>query len=238
MSDLQWSLLVIGAVVVAAVYLYNWLQERRFRGRMQQAFGAAHEDVLLKAGVESALTDGRLEPQLVPPEPDRGERHAARAGPDADIENNFDAVLDYVAEIDADAPIADAVIAELTNKIASCGKPVHVAGLDASNEIWEDALRGRGGRFRRLRLSLQLVNRAGPVNPAQLAIFCDAVKSCADKIPAPANCPDTQAALKHARELDAFCADVDVAIGFNVVAAEGSSFPGTRIRAVAEAAGF
>jgi len=34
MSDLQLSLLVIGAVVVGAVYLYNWLQERRFRVRM------------------------------------------------------------------------------------------------------------------------------------------------------------------------------------------------------------
>ncbi len=235
MSDLQWSLLLIGAVVVAAVYLYNWLQERRFRSRMQQAFGAAHEDVLLKAGIESALTDGRLEPQLVPPEPDRGE---VRPGPGADIENNFDAVLDYVAEIDADAPIPDTVIGELTSKIASCGKPVHVAGLDASREMWEDAVRGRGGRFRSLRLSLQLVNRAGAVNPAQLAIFRDVVMSCADKIPASATCPDMQAALKQARELDGFCADVDVAVGFNVVAAEGSSFPGIRIRAAAEAAGF
>jgi FtsZ-interacting cell division protein ZipA len=71
-----------------------------------------------------------------------------------------------------------------------------------------------------------------------LATFCDAVKSCADKIPAPATCPDMQSALKQAREIDAFCADVDVAVGFNVVAAEGSSFPGTRIRAAAEATGF
>lgn len=241
MSDLQWSLLVIGAVVVGAVYLYNWLQERRFRHRMQQAFGTVHEDVLLKAGVESAMTDGRLEPQLVPPGPDRegGKPSAAsRSGSDPDVENDFDTVLDYVAGIDATAPIADAVIGELTSKIASCGKPVHVAGLDASSETWEDAVRGRGGRFRSLRVSLQLVNRAGAVNPAQLAIFCDAVKSCAGKIPAPFTCPDTQAALKHARELDAFCADVDVAVGFNVIAAEGSSFPGTRIRSVAEAAGF
>ena len=68
MSDLQLSLLVIGVLVVCAVYLYNWLQERRYYRRMQQAFGSAHDDVLLKAGVESALADGRLEPQIVPPE--------------------------------------------------------------------------------------------------------------------------------------------------------------------------
>lgn len=241
MSDLQLSLLVIGAVVVGAVYLYNWLQERSYRRRMQQAFGAGHDDVLLKAGVESALTDGRLEPQLVPQEPPgEGDRQAVASGPgpDTDSANGLDAVLDYVAEIDADGPIADALISELTSKIASCGKPVHISGLDVQSGTWEDAVRGRGGRFRGLRVSLQLVNRTGAVNSAQLATFCDAVRSCAEKIPAPATCPDTHAALKRARELDAFCADADVAVGFNVIAPEGATFQGTRIRAAAEAAGF
>jgi FtsZ-interacting cell division protein ZipA len=82
------------------------------------------------------------------------------------------------------------------------------------------------------------VNRGGAVNPAQLATFCDAVRQCADRIPAEAVCPDTHAALKVARELDQFCASVDVAIGVNVVAPEGASFAGTRIRALAEAAGL
>jgi len=241
MSDLQLSLLIIGAVVVGAVYLYNWLQVRSYRRRMQQAFGTEHDDVLLKAGVESALADGRLEPQLVPPEPLHEERKrpaAARAGADTDSTGDFDSVLDYVAEINADSPISDTMIGELTSKVASCGKPVHVAGLDDQRGTWEDAVRGRGGRFRTLRLSLQLVTRAGAVNLAQLATFCDGVKSCADKISAPVTCPDMHSALKQAREIDAFCAEVDVAVGFNVVAAEGSSFPGTRIRAAAEAAGF
>lgn len=240
MSDLQLSLLVIGAVVVGAVYLYNGLQERSYRRGMQQAFGAAHDDVLLKAGVESALTDGRLEPQLVPQEPPgEGDRQpVARPGPDTDSASGLDAVLDYVADIDADGPIADAIISELTSKIASCGKPVHISGLDVQSGTWEDAVRGRGGRFRGLRVSLQLVNRTGAVNSAQLAAFCDAVRSCAEKIPAPATCPDTHAALKRAHELDAFCADADVAVGFNVIAPEGATFQGTRIRAAAEAAGF
>jgi hypothetical protein len=124
------------------------------------------------------------------------------------------------------------------SKIASCGKPVHVAGLDPRNDAWEDVVRGKGGRYARLRLALQLVNRAGVVNPAQLATFCDAVRAGADKIPAPVACPDSHAALKNARDLDAFCADVDVAVGVNVIAPSGAIFPGTAIRAAAEAAGF
>lgn len=238
MSDLQLSLLVIGAVVVAAVYLYNWLQERSFHRRMREAFGAAHDDVLLRAGVESTLADGRLEPQLAPQEPARAEggRSAVRPSRDADSVAGFDDELDYVAEIDAGTPVSDTLIGELMSKTASCGKPVRIAGLALQNEQWEDVVRGSGGRYRKLRLSLQLVSRSGIVNSAQLAAFCDAVRSCADKMPAV--CPDAQAALKRARELDAFCAGVDVAVGVNVVATEGATFPGTRIRALAEAAGF
>jgi hypothetical protein len=241
MSDLQLSLLVIGAVVVAAVYLYNWLQERSYRHRMSQAFGAGHDDVLLKAGVESALADGRLEPQLVPAESaqDEGRPEPARAGSGANnTADGFDDTLDYLAEIEVDAPIPEPIISELTSKIAACGKPVHVAGLDAQNGEWADLARGQGGRFRGLRLSLQLVNRAGAVNATQLALFCDAVRASADRLATSASCPDAQAALKHARDLDAFCADVDVAVGVNIIAAESASFPGTRIRAAAEAAGF
>jgi hypothetical protein len=237
MSDLQLSLLAIGAVVVGAVYCYNWMQERGLRRRMQQAFGAAHDDVLLKGGVESALADGRLEPQLVPQEPAAGGGRGPGSEPET-APTGFDAVLDYVAEIESDAPISDALIGELTGRVAACGKPVHVAGLDARSGAWEEVARGKGGRYRALRLSLQLVNRTGAVNATQLATFCDAIRGCAGKIPAAATCPDTQAALKSARDLDAFCAEVDVAVGVNVIASEGAAFQGSRIRGAAEAAGF
>jgi len=236
MSDLQLSLLVIGAVVVGAVYLYNWLQERRLQSHLLQAFGNAHDDVLLKTDVESTLADGRLEPQLAAAEPPRGKEAAVDETAAAPAAAGFDALLDYVAEINSTTPIADALIGELSSKIASCGKPARMTGFEPRGGAWEDA--ARGGRYTRLRLGLQLVNRAGAVNPAQLATFCDAVRQCADRIPAEAVCPDPQASLKVGRELDAFCANVDVAIGVNVIAQEGGTFAGTRIRALAESAGF
>jgi hypothetical protein len=233
MSDLQLSLLAIGAVVVVAVYGYNWMQERGLRRRMQQAFGAAHDDVLLKAGAEPALGDGRLEPQLPPRELVAGDGEEA-----AGEARDFDTALDYVAEIEADGPIPDSVVGELAGRVAACGKPVRMTGLDARSGAWEEVVRGRGGRYRALRLALQLVNRSGAVNGAQLATFSDAVRGCAAKIPAAMDMPDAQAALKRARELDAFCSEVDVAVGVNVVAPDEGSFQGADIRAAAEAAGF
>jgi hypothetical protein len=241
MSDLQLSLMVIGVVVIGAVGLYNWLQERSYRRGLQEAFGSAPDDVLLGSGVDSALADGRLEPQLIPREEsgEPGTGGAAVADPVHPASSgSVDTILDYAAEIEADGPVPDSMIGELTSRVASCGKPVHLAGLDAHTGAWEDVARGRGTRFRRFRLTLQMVNRSGAVNAAQLAAFCDAIRIGAERMSARASCPDTQAALRNARELDAFCAEVDVAIGINVIAPDGAEFPGNRIRAAAEAAGF
>jgi len=141
MSDLQLSLFVIGAVVVGAVFLYNALQERKLRRRLQQAFGGTRDDVLLRAGVESAMVDGRREPQFVPAESARGEEEDAEPSRPAAADETtagveFDAALDYVAEIDAVAPFTDAAIAELMSKIASCGKPARVAAFEPRSGSW------------------------------------------------------------------------------------------------------
>jgi hypothetical protein len=252
MSDLQISLLVIGALVVGAVYVYDWLQEHRLRRRLRDAFGEARDDALLGSGKEPVLREGPLEPQLQPapapapisPAESAADNTAAGGVPapaavrEALSVPGFDTAFDYVAEIVSDAPIAESMIGELTRKVSACGKPSRTAGFDAERGEWEDLARGAGGHFTRLRVALQLVNRAGPLNVAQLASFCDAVKSCADRVPALAVCPDTQAALASARNLDAFCADVDIAVGVNVVAEDGGTFSGTKIRGLAEAAGF
>jgi hypothetical protein len=225
-------------VVVGAVYLYNWLQERSLHRRLQQAFGHAHEDVLLRSAVETAPADGRLEPQLARVGTERARSEVVEEPAAAAPAAGFDALLDYVAEVNGSTPISDGLIGELASKIASCGKPARITGFEPRSGAWEELARGGGGRYTRLRLGLQLVNRAGALNPAQLATFCDAVRQCAERIPAEAVCPDTQAALKVARELDAFCGTVDVAIGVNVIAEEGGAFAGTRIRALAESAGL
>ena len=54
MSDLQISLLGIGAVVIAGVLLYNSYQQRRLRERLNETFGEPHIKILdLATGTES-----------------------------------------------------------------------------------------------------------------------------------------------------------------------------------------
>jgi hypothetical protein len=242
-SDLQLSLLVIGAMVVGAVCVYNWVQERNLRRRLRQAFGDVPDDVLLRRGEEAPGGAGRVEPQLqqsrIPQRPLRQDSGSLTPRhPPATAASGFDAELDYVVELQSDAPIPEAAIAELLSKIGECGKPARALGISPDTGEWEEVTRESGRRYGGLRLGLQLVNRSGPVNTAQLALFCDAARSCAEKASAVAVCPDARAALEAARELDAFCSRVDVAVGVNVVAQEGVTFPGAGIREFAEAAGF
>ena len=252
MSDLQISLLAIGALVVGGVFLYNWIQEHRFRRRLSEAFGEKAEDVLLEDEAGELPGEQRQEPQLEPnvefslPAGTAGNDQAVsgiatpppRRSRDPGAELEFDAALEGVAEIQADRPIPESVIGELMSKLAACGKPARTAGFNPESGTWEPLDRGVGTHYTALRIGLQLVNRAGPVNPAQLAMFSDAVTSAAEKIRGRTSIPDAQVLLQAARDLDAFCATVDVAVGVNVVAAEGGAFSGTKIRALAEAAGF
>lgn len=244
MSDLQISLLIIGAVVIGGVYLFNWFQERRFRRKLGQAFEAQHDDILLDAPGSEA---GRVEPQVswntterVEPDPGiepREERPQA-AAPLSSSVPPFDAQMEYVAALEGTAPLPEAAIDEVRNRVAACGKPCRVVVLHAPGSEWAEPLRGGAEHYVKAAFGVQLVNRSGAITAAQLAMFCDAVRNVATRHGANAECPDTHAALARARELDEFCSDVDVAIGVNIVAAEGQSFAGQRIRAAAEAAGF
>ena len=59
MSDLQIGLLVLGAVAVAGVMVFNKVQEMRARRDGAKHFGSTHDDVLLGDGADARATAGR-----------------------------------------------------------------------------------------------------------------------------------------------------------------------------------
>ena len=89
-----------------------------------------------------------------------------------------------------------------------------------------------------MRVLLQLVDRTGAVTPQEIATFQSAVARCAAALSASAEIPESAAFVQRARDLDAFCAEVDVVVGLNVLAGAGKPITGTRLRGLAEAAGF
>lgn len=67
MSDLQIGLLVVGILIVAAVVLFNWFQERRFRKQAAAAFQTPAADPLMHAGAMPRDRIDRIEPALRDP---------------------------------------------------------------------------------------------------------------------------------------------------------------------------
>ena len=262
MSDLQASLLIIGVVVVGGVTAFNWFQQWRLRRRLEQAFDGKHEDALLRerapaAAPARAAPQGRVEPQLGSVRTDSAVDAPAERGSSFDSPTptlrtsgaadaaaslppvpDFDPEIDFILTIDAAEPISPAGLAELHTKAATSGKRFRVYGFNMQAQDWEEAARLSGGRYSHLRLALQLVSRRGAVDLGALTAFCAAGEDCAERANGQVSYSSIEASLHRARELDAFCAEVDVAIGVNVVAPEGVKFNGTRIRAAAESAGF
>lgn len=308
MSELQVALLILGAIVILAVVIYNRVQEARFRARAESAFATDKTDARL-AAPEPVRTNGqeRIEPQFQesdehpivtqerrepialgtddrlhdepvpvrvaaeatvletaaaplqssPPAPREAAQAPAVAPPAAVVAAPpvvvpvadapepapesptpaEDDPLCYPAEIHAARPIVAALLDQLRRSLGTLIDRTRI-------EAWNEA----GGRWlavghdyapaRSIRLWLQLVDRRGTVTPQDLALFQSAVARCAAGADARSVVPPTDAYLARARELDAFCAEVDVIVGINISAPRGRPFQGTRVRGVLEAAGF
>ncbi len=115
-------------------------------------------------------------------------------------------------------------------------KPVHWVAFNERTREWERIAPDSEAPVRRLRVGLQLVDRTGPVADADLVIFTTAMRDLAGQLLAVADMP-ASGLLDQALEIDRFCAAVDLEIGVNLVS-RAAPFSGTKIRALAEAAGM
>ncbi len=243
MSDLHLSLLGIGALVIAGVLLYNYLQQRRLHQRLRAAFDAPRRDVLLGEGAHTAMgaadnfsSASRIEPQL----------EGGRAAPvvmqrtPLPVALNIDETIDCVATVasaGSATPLTAAQVAEVLAGVAACGRSWRAAGYNISSGRWEEINRAVTAQYSRLQVALQLVNRGGPLSARQLGAFSDALNTWAARHAALTDIPDRDPVLAAARALDAFCLEVDVTIGINVIATD-VVFSGARVRALVESEGF
>ena len=248
MSDLQLSLLAIGVAVVVGVVVYNRWQEAKLRRRIEATFGSRHGDVLLHGA--GAATGG--EPRTATPPPaspsDRSIEHTleepappapgSEAAPALPPPVILDPAIDYIVQLDCARPVSGAEVATQANALLDEGliKPVHWEGQDEARAVWGPI--GADGRYLRLRIGLQLADRAGAVTEDDLLAFCGDVQEVALALAAQADLPDTDEALARAAELDRFCSEVDVQIGLSVIGGESHTFAGSKVRALAEAAGL
>jgi hypothetical protein len=247
------GLLIGGIVLVVGVVIMNWLQERRVRRRIDAAFRKPgdsdrpmdrvepmyHDEdaaaVPASASVDPGLeqideepmpADAELEPEPLPLPPSRAERGAL--APDPDIE--------CVLALRPAQPVATQSLAAVLS--TSAAKPVRWLGRRGAGLPWQALEVGASGPWQEIAACMLIANRAGAATRDDIEAFVRATQEVAARLPAHCDVPDTASEAARAEELDRFCADLDVQIGLTLLRSGGGQIAGTRLRGVAEAAGF
>jgi hypothetical protein len=287
MSELQLTLVAIGAGFLLVVWAINRFQEWRWHRMARSTLGTERPDVLLgelphetasdapplseprepafnerplagirlelpaedehypepeparvalaeRAPVERALAGLGMappvavaaEPEAPPPELVEPPREELVAPPDEDIE--------YLVTVGCTAPITGV---ELWSHLARATTPVRGArwlGRRVTDGGWSVVLPESEQRFDSLRAALLLANRSGPVGELDLERFCSLVSAVSTTLKLRAEFPPRAPALQRAEALDAFCAEVDVVVGINVVTTGGQTTPAGRVARWAE----
>ncbi len=119
-----------------------------------------------------------------------------------------------------------------------CSRVMQWFGFNDKRNEWERVGSHNQNRYAHWCVALQLVDRRGPISVPELQAFVQGVDSLAGRFKGEPEFTDLQAAMYQAQDLDNFCAQVDVQVGFNVMSKSGGQFAGTKLRGLAEAAGL
>ena len=253
LNPLFLGLLIGGIVLVLAVVVMNWLQERRVRRRIDAAFRKPsdnahgldrvepmyHDDGDVLAAPSSAPVDATaaideerlpedidVDSEPLPSPPSRAERGALT--PDPDIE--------CVLTLQPTQPVATQALSDALSSAAA--KPVRWLGRRGAGLPWQALDGGASGPWQELAACMLIANRAGAATRADIEAFVLATQGTAARLHARYDLRDPAAEAARAEELDRFCADLDVQIGLTLLKADAGQIAGTRLRGVAEAAGF
>jgi ZipA, C-terminal FtsZ-binding domain len=231
MSELQLGLLGIGVLVVIGVLIYNKLQEARLKRQTGEVFGSRQDDVLMGRSSGDTVPERsagpveRIEPTMSAPPAEHGEASGL-----------LDSRIDFIATLETDRALAgESISTAIVDSLADPAKAVSWECYNRQTANWEPL--SATGEYDMLRVGLQLADRKGAATQQELTDFAAMAQTVAEVIGASSTLAEPVAALERAQQLDALCADVDVQIGLNLIS-RGGPFPGTRIRALAQAHGL
>lgn len=244
MNELQIAMIGAGAVAVAAVWGYNKWQERQQKTLAEKVFKGGQADALMggqaaemPAGEPEPVSDMRREPVL-PGDEQAIEVAASEAGEPPLPEQYADDIADCVIRIDFADPIAAPGLWAAQSRWAGhISKPLSWLGLDDQGREWHLLSADDTGRYKAVCASLQLANREGPVSDGELSAFLDGVWALAGQCSGVTGIPKHDDVLMTARNLDEFCAGVDLQLGVKIVGAN-EPMTGPRLKQLAESAGL
>lgn len=246
MNELQLALIAAGAAAVAAVWGYNKWQEGQHKKLAEKAFKGAQPDALMGAQEGAPVVaseahdvhDAERREPVLPGAEGNPEQPAEADGMPSLPEQYADDIADCVVRIDFVEPVpAPGLWAAQSRWANHLTKPMSWLGFDADANAWRRLTGHDAGRYRTVCAALQLANREGAVSDAELSVFLDGVWELAGQCSGVTGIPKRDDVLMTARNLDDFCAGVDLQLGVKIVGAN-EPMTGPRLKQLAEAAGL
>lgn len=248
LSDLQLTLLLVGALVIIAVFFFNRYQQKRFeRARAvpiaepataptrRVAAGEPRLDPTFELPADAAPAASKVTVTHDQP----ASTASAHQAPDEPAWPTWiDHSLDYVASIQPVEPVSGKAFFAAPHRSDVITKPLNWLGLNIDGNRWERLRNSADVKYTRLLAVLQLVNRSGPASGAEIGAFCDLVQELAQQLLAVVDCPDRQIAHARAIALDQFCAEVDVEIAVHALSSDERGFPAAKLVSIAENSGM
>lgn len=217
MSELQISLIALGAIIILAIVGFNWWQDRRARQKMQNSLPAVDEDPLLRATDEDdGLGPERREPGLgglgLASDKDSGELGSI----DAPLAAEPDAVVEAVIELHLAQPqTGREIAANLRDGMDFGRRSVRLLMQSEDGSLSTQLVADRS--YSAIQLAVLLANRAGPISAIEWSQIWGKAQALADKLEASVDGPEQNDVLARANELDSTCATLDAQVTLTLV---------------------
>lgn len=232
MSELQIGLLSIGILLVVAVYIYGFWQQRGYRSKFGSSYKSTREDALYHSN--SAAVDALLQEEAS----SLGNHESLRSTSGEDIVALLNDETDYVASFKLNVPQSSGVLDTLWEQRFDFGKSVNACGQNASTGNWERLIPESLPAYNAFKIGLQLADRSGSVSEIRLMNFHDILRDIGAQLHADIELPSVVEAIERAMALDEFCAAVDQMIGLNILPGGDRLLFGSEIAQVAERRGM
>lgn len=245
MTDLHWALAGIALLVLAALYGYGKVQERRARLRLEAGLRGPLADTLLQPPPVAA--DGpalRVEPSFGAldvadaPAPEAVADTEPAPAPLVERDSDWveDPMLDCVLELRCSHAVDGVTVIDASTQLArvDLGQPIRLAAWDGRTQRWVEP--DRFGFYTEVLLGTQLAHRGRCLGELDIAHFIAAGQQMAVALDADFDPPDAGQVLQQAHALAAQIAEFDVLLGLTVVLAEPASRE--RVALAAQQLGF
>lgn len=198
------GLILLGVVLILAVLVFNWWQDRRIRQKMQDQFPEREHDPLM--GPAHSSHPNRREPGL-------GVLQSQGPGAqDEDDPEDVDPGTEVVIDVSFAHPVSSAQLHGVLQSMHKVGtKPVR---LFAEREGGGHRARLRAGEnYSSVQLAILMANRSGPLTDIEWSKLWTLAQDLAERFDGAVEGPEIETVLRQAQALDAVCADLDAQVG-------------------------